>query len=41
LLNEGVKENIDSKKNIAYNHISKDSVSSAKKIKELILEDVN
>ena len=40
LLSESIKETIDSKKNIAYKHISKDSVDSAKKIKELLLEDV-
>lgn len=40
LLSKDIENNLNDKKNIAYRHISKDSIYSAEKIKKLIIEDV-
>ena len=40
LLSKNFKSNLNDKKNIAYRHISKDSIYSAEKIKKIILKDV-
>jgi|TARA_B100001093_G_scaffold269621_1_gene257745 hypothetical protein len=41
LLNEPLESKLGHKKDIAYEHISKDTIYSAEKIKELILNDVH